>query len=175
MESTRQISIVVPTWNEEANIAPLVQRIDQALSASNIEYEIIFVDDHSKDNTLLAIKSLQKKYPLVIKLKKGKRGKAMSLIEGFTHTQYDLICMIDADLQYPPEALPDMIKKIDHGSDVVVANRKQKRTSFTRKLLSNGYSYFFGRVLHNFKCDVQSGLKVFKKEIIKRTTLNPTP
>lgn len=93
-----KISIVIPTWNEEGNIQLLIEHIDQELKNSRIEYEIIIVDDHSSDQTQKIVESLGTTYPISLYLKKGKQGKAQSLLEGFTHAKYDLICMIDADL-----------------------------------------------------------------------------
>jgi glycosyltransferase XagB len=171
-----QLSIVIPTWNEEGNIQPLVERIDAALKSHGIMYEIIFVDDHSTDSTEQQILTLGKVYPIKkLLIKKSKRGKAQSLLWGFKHTQYDTIAMIDADLQYPPEAIPEMLKKIDSHADIVIANRREQHISFRRKTLSYIYRHFFGKFLNGFNCDVQSGLKVFKKEIVERIHLHPSP
>ena len=170
---SNKISIVVPTWNEEGNIELLIERIDRALKPKKIVYEIIIVDDHSTDKTQDILKSLSKEYPISLYIKKGKRGKARSLIEGFTYAKYDLTCMIDADLQYPPEAIPKMIDRLSDGFDVVVADRRQYNGSFRRKVLSYLFRHLFGKFLHGFNCDVQSGLKVFKKEIVERLKLHP--
>src|SRR5688572_4867015 len=103
-------------------------------------------------------------YQVKLFLKEGKRGKAYSIIEGIQKAQYENICMIDADLQYPPEVIPQMLKELEtHG--VVVANRTDADTSFARRFISKTFSFVFGKVLHGFSVDVQSGLKVFKKEI----------
>ena len=171
----RGLSIIIPVVNEERNIRPLLERITLSLSSKEIEYEIIFIDDHSQDGTEKIIKVLQKKYPIKFYVKKGKKGKAYSLIEGFSYAQYELVAMIDGDLQYPPEAILSMTKKIKGNVGIVVANRKEVKTSFKRKIISNLFSYPFGKFLHGFSCDVQSGLKVFKKEIIERITLSPGP
>src|SRR5258708_6456710 len=170
-----RISIIIPARNEENNIVDLVKRIDTALVQSRVTYEIILIDDHSTDSTYITAKTLAKTYPISVYRKKAKPGKAQSLIEGFAHAKYNVLCMIDADLQYPPEAIVEMIAQINKGADIVVAKRKNKKTSFIRNFLSNGYLYFFGKVLHNFECNVQSGMKVFKKEIIQRISLNPSP
>src|SRR6266702_4334884 len=109
------ISIVVPTWNEGENIRPLVMRIDAALRKNKISYEIIFIDDNSTDNTTSVISSLKASYPITHFVKKGVKGKAQSLLEGFSYAKSDIVCMLDADLQYPPEALPGMLAKIKKG------------------------------------------------------------
>src|SRR4051812_13830030 len=100
----KNVSIIIPTLNEEKNILPLVKEIDRALTSQNIAYEIIFVDDHSVDKTYQIIQALAHIYPASFYLKKGKKGKAFSIIEGCFYAKYKLIAMIDADLQYPPAA-----------------------------------------------------------------------
>ena len=82
--------------------------------------------------------------------------------------------MIDGDLQYPPEAIPGMVKMLD-SVDVVVANRKERKTSLIRKITSHGFRFIFGTLLHDLHCDIQSGLKVFKKETLRHISLSPTP
>jgi len=166
------LSIVIPTKNEKNNVVPLVKRIHETLICANINYEIIFIDDHSTDGTQDAIKALSLTYPISLYEKKGKLGKANSLIEGFLHAQYDLICMIDADLQYPPESIPAMVAKIDSGADIVVANRKENHTNFIRKLFSEIYQFYFVRLLHGIDLDSQSGLKILKKEIVERIPMH---
>ena len=169
-----KISIIVPTWNEEGNIQLLIEYIDRALKPREITYEIIVVDDHSSDRTQKIVESLGTTYPVSLYVKKGQQGKAQSLLEGFTYAKYDLIGMIDADLQYPPEVIPEMIEKIGENIDIVIANRRERHVSFRRKVLSHVFRHFFEKFLHGFDYDVQSGLKVFKKEIVERIKLHPS-
>ena len=82
--------------------------------------------------------------------------------------------MIDADLQYPPEAIPEMMNNINFGVDVVVANRKENHVSLRRKIISRAFNLFFAKYLHGLHVDVQSGLKVFKKEVVERISLHPS-
>lgn len=168
------ISVVVPTLNEKSNLKPLIERIGGSLKIAGFDYEIIIVDDHSTDSSNLVIQSLTKKFPIRFYTKRGLKGKAQSLIEGFSYAKYPLIAMIDADLQYPPEAIPKMIEKINSNVDIVIANRLEHRVGFRRKVLSYTFRHFFGKFLHGFTCDVQSGLKVFKKEIVERIKLHPS-
>lgn len=168
------ISIIIPILNEESNIRPLIERIQQAVSGLSIPYEIIFIDDHSTDHTKTVIEQYLPSYPIVLRTKKGKAGKAQSLLEGFAYARYNLLCMIDGDLQYPPEAIPSMIQKIIDGADVVVTERKIKtNSSGLRNFATQVHSYVFHKKMHNLHFDVQSGLKVFKKEVIERIRLNP--
>src|SRR5260221_3503520 len=172
--SNQSLSIIIPVWNEEKNIVPLVQRIDAVMRMHNINYEIIFVDDHSIDKTTTHILTCKKSYPVSLLEKKGKHGKAYSLIEGFAASQYETLCMIDGDLQYPPEVLPEMIEKIVNGADVVVANRKVTKNSLIRNALSHTFKNVFGKVLFGMQVDVQSGLKVFTKRVWKYASFTTT-
>lgn len=175
----KKISIIVPTLNEEGNVETLIKRIIRSFSEHNLEGEVVFIDDNSTDRTRKVVAKLKKQYcnifSIKLFLKKGKPGKAYSILEGFQYVQNDIVAMIDADLQYPPEAIVKMVKKIEQGADVVVANRVEKETSFLRSFISKSFNYIFAKILHDLKCDVQSGLKVFRKKIINEVKLNPSP
>jgi cellulose synthase/poly-beta-1,6-N-acetylglucosamine synthase-like glycosyltransferase len=169
-----KISIIVPVWNEAKNIRSLVKQIDDAMQNNHIKYEVIFVDDHSIDTTRNVINTLSESFPLRLFSKVGNKGKAHSLIEGFSYARYDIICMIDADLQYSPTAIPEMIEKINNGADIVVGNRQKYAAGVHRKIMSKSFNFFFVRMLHNFNVDAQSGLKVFRKSIVNHIVLNPS-
>ncbi|MBM2818066.1 MAG: glycosyl transferase family 2 [Parcubacteria group bacterium] len=173
--NNKEISILIPTLNEEGNISKLVERIGDSLRVGNIGYEIIFIDDHSTDGTINSIERISSLYPVSWHMKKGRKGKAHSLIEGFEYAKYDLLAMIDADLQYPPEAIPKMAQKIIDGADIVIANRIVSHKSFSRKIASRFFSLFFGKLLHSLDYDVQSGLKLFRRQIVREIKINPSP
>ncbi|MCH7730760.1 glycosyltransferase, partial [Patescibacteria group bacterium] len=161
-----QLDIVIPVKDEAENIEELVERIHKSLSKAKIRYSIIFVDDHSTDNTLKKINVLAKSYPIKVYKKKGRAGKAYSILEGSRQARAKYVAMIDGDLQYAPEALPQMYQLVQkHG--VVVANRNKHDTKFLRKVASKAYALIFSRWLLGIKHDMQSGLKVFRKEIIE--------
>ncbi len=172
----KELSVIVPVRNEEGNIYSLTKRIAQALDGEGITYEILYVDDHSTDNTRSQIASLSNTYPIKLVDYEGKPGKAYALMHGFTQATYSTIAMIDGDLQYPPEALPGMLEKlVNKKADIVVANRIEANTPLVRRVVSRGFHLFFTRFLHKIDCDTQSGLKVFRKEILSRFSLNPAP
>jgi glycosyltransferase involved in cell wall biosynthesis len=170
-----RLSIVVPTLNEAGNIVQLVQRIDRTLTKRGVVYEIVMIDDHSSDDTAIIAKRLARRYPLSFYTKQFAPGKAQSLLEGFSQAQYDTLAMIDADLQYPPEALPDMLAKLEQGSDVVIANRLDQQISWQRQVVSRAFRVVFGRWLHGLDVDIQSGMKLFRSEILCHIYLNPSP
>lgn len=167
----RYIDIIIPVKNEAKNLAPLVSRINKALSKANINYTLIFIDDHSEDRTVQVLSILRQVYPIKIYTKKGRVGKAFSILEGASYSKSEYVVMLDADLQYPPEAIPQMFEKLQNYG-VVVARRKNYHTSFLRQFLSKGFKYFFGKFLFNLNIDVQSGLKLFKKEIIDQINIS---
>ena len=169
----KTISIIIPTYNEEANIKPLVERIHEALFKKGIIYELIFIDDNSRDQTCNIIQELALTYPIILSLKRGRAGKAFSISEGIRYAQFGAIAMIDADLQYPPEALPEMLEKLGE-TDIVVANRKKYKDSVRRKVLSNTFRAIFGKALFGLSHDIQSGLKVFTKEVADTLKFEPS-
>ena len=180
MSQRFQISVVVPTLNEQGSIDELVARLNTTLTDHDIEYEIIFVDDHSTDDTRKRVSEQQSKdgskLPIRGFVKQGTAGKAHSLMQGFSRARYDVIAMIDADLQYPPEAIPEMLALISEDkADVVVANRLEVHTGAVRSVMSRAFRLVFARMLWKLDVDVQSGLKVFRKEVFERAHINPQP
>ncbi len=160
-----KLDIIVPVRNEEKNVRLLVKRIHAALKSSEISYGLIFIDDNSEDKTVRILSRLQARYPIKIYSKIGKRGKAYSILEGAKYSTSENLAMLDADLQYPPEVIPEMFKLLDdHG--VVIARRKTYKVPFIRKFLSKSFRLIFGKLLFNLDYDIQSGLKLFKREII---------
>jgi glycosyltransferase involved in cell wall biosynthesis len=170
--SLNACSVVVPVWNEEGNITSLIKRIDATMKSSKLTYEIIFIDDRSTDKTASLIKRAAKKYPVTYAVKKGIQGKAQSLLEGFEHCRYGAVCMIDADLQYPPEAIAPMMLMLNKETDIVVANRTMSQVSAVRKVVGAACRYLTGNLLHGLSCDIQSGLKVFKMDVVRSISIS---
>ncbi|NTW15054.1 MAG: glycosyltransferase [Candidatus Moranbacteria bacterium] len=171
------VSIVIPTLNEAENIPGLLRRVSLAFEDAPFRHELIFIDDRSTDGTADIVREAAKEDPTIRCYEKvGRRGKAQSLLEGFAHASYDRIAYIDADLQYPPEAIPKMVAMLDQGFDIVVADRVQHDEGLARTIASRGFQLVFSRFLHGLSCDVQSGLKVFKARIAKEVRIaDPSP
>ncbi len=165
------ISVIIPSYNEAPTIRELVKRIGTALTEAQEPHEIIVVDDHSIDRTARIVKTLAAKYPVRLQVKKGKRGKGFSIMEGSINANFRYIAMIDADLQYPPELLPALLSQArEKGSAVAV--RRTYRTTLLRRLISRINAFVFGRILLNIPTDVQSGLKVFHHEVFEHVDKN---
>ena len=172
--SSIHLSVVVPVYNELPNLPDLLRRLYASLQPTGISFELLFIDDHSSDGSFEYLRkaSLNAPFQLRVFSKVGKQGKAFSLLEGFREAQGEQIVMIDADLQYPPEAIPAMLTALG-SADIVVANRREQQTSKLRQGLSRTYRGLIGGIL-GLPVDIQSGLKAFKKEILEHVQLSPT-
>lgn len=167
-----KISVVIPIYNEGKLLPELIARLARVFEKENRDYELIFVDDHSTDETDVIFSKLEDKHLVFLK-KRGKRGKAFSLAEGFAKAEGALICMIDGDLQYPPEAIAEMIDGLAE-ADIVVANRHDYKDSKARKMLSKTFRSVFGKSLFGLNHDIQSGLKVFKRQVLDVVKFSPS-
>jgi dolichol-phosphate mannosyltransferase len=115
------ISLIIPTYNEKDNIAPLVERIHRALSGYS--YEILLVDDGSRDGTIEAAEGLASRYPVKIIVRRGEKGLATAVVHGLKSAAGGIIGVMDADLQHPPEVLPRLLEALEAGADMAVASR----------------------------------------------------
>lgn len=171
----RGVSVVAPTLNEQGSVRELVLRLDATMKAIKRPYELIVVDDHSSDATVSILRELRASYPILIFEKRGLRGKAYSLLEGFGKARYSLIAMIDADLQYSPEALGSMVERIEaERADVVLTRRVVNDTGWLRKLSSAIFKFAFVQILFGIRYDTQSGLKLFRRSVLAGLNLQPT-
>jgi dolichol-phosphate mannosyltransferase len=166
------LSIVVPARDEAENLPVLAERIRVAIDG-RWDYELVVVDDGSTDGTPAVAVALGRAHPVVLHSRTGLPGKGFAIADGFAAAAGRIICMIDADLQYPPEAIPAMVHIVHTGrADLVVANRVVHDTDVGRRLLSR-ISYRLLQALHGLDVDVQSGLKVVRRAVLERISLHP--
>ena len=165
------ISIIIPTLNEEKNIGELLSRIKTTIKNN---YEVIIIDGKSKDNTIKVLKKFKKTHPLKILLEK-KEGLSGAVCKGFTKSKFKTICVMDADLQHPPEVLPKLIEA-SKKSDIVIASRylegnKIKNWSKIRLLISLIAKFFVKKKLPFLKRinDPLSGFFIIKQKILPKT------
>lgn len=121
----KKVSIVVSAYNEEGNIAALYKELDKELKkVSDTAFEILFVDDGSKDKTLVEVKKLQKKDKRVkiVQLKRN-FGHEIAMTAGMDYAKGDAVIFMDADLQHPPVYIPQMVKAWQNGSEIVLTKR----------------------------------------------------
>ncbi len=172
------ISLIIPTYNERDNITPLLKRLERALAGYN--YEVVFIDDNSADGTAEVATSLADKYPVKVIVRKDKRGLASAVVDGLSHVSGKIIAVMDADLQHPPEVLPDLLKEMEKGADIVIASRYVKGGScpgwsLSRKLNSRGAIFLAHLLLPATRRvnDPMSGFFMFNKEAVAGAKLEP--
>ncbi|MEO6302753.1 MAG: glycosyltransferase family 2 protein, partial [Bacteroidia bacterium] len=170
MSSTCQISVVIPLKDEEESLPELHDWIVKVMTENNYSYEIVFIDDGSKDNSWQIIEGLTKKNPAVKGIKfRRNYGKSPALHLGFEAAQGDVVITMDADLQDSPEEIPELYKMITVDGFDLVSGWKQKRydNAFTKNLPSKIYNWtnrkISGIKLHVMNC----GLKAYKKKVVK--------
>ncbi|RJO62594.1 MAG: glycosyltransferase family 2 protein [Dehalococcoidia bacterium] len=175
---SKSFSILIPTYNEHDNIALLLERIAGAITGN--DYEVVFVDDDSRDGTPELIKALSSKYPARVVVRKDKKGLASAVVDGFGMVSFDTVVVMDADLQHPPEVIPALIEAIRAGADIAVASRYvpgggTAGWSKTRQLISNGAIMLAHILLPQSRKvkDPMSGFFAFKKSVISGVTLAP--
>src|SRR5512138_3143630 len=126
LDTSYELSLVIPTRNEAGNIEPLLTRLHQALKG--VETEVVFVDD-STDDTPEVIRKLQEWFPLDVRLiarppERRKNGLGGAVVEGFQQARGTWVCVMDADLQHPPEVIPQLLYQAKRtGSDLVMGSR----------------------------------------------------
>jgi dolichol-phosphate mannosyltransferase len=122
--SHEQFAFVVPTLNEAGNIESLIRQVQDALEPLNLDYELVVVDDGSTDGTPEIVKAWSRSDSRVRLLsRRNERGLAGAVIHGWRHTDADLLGVIDADLQHPPQLLPELLAAMSGDCDIVIASR----------------------------------------------------
>jgi dolichol-phosphate mannosyltransferase len=176
---SKSVSIIIPTYNERENISPLVERIDRAMSPR--DYEVVFVDDNSRDGTAGLINSLSDRYPVRAIVRKDERGLATAVIHGIKHSDGDTIVVMDADLQHPPEVIPALLNNLESGADIAIASRYvkgggMKEWGLTRRIISKGAIMLAHLLLPATRKvkDPMSGFFAFKRQSLGGSRLNPT-
>jgi len=145
MEKINLISIVVPVYNEYENLSFLNERLVKVLTAINIPYEIVYVDDGSSDDTYLRITELHKANNKIRGIILSRNfGHQIALTAGMENVTGDIIVTLDGDLQHPPEVIPDLIAAYNKGFDVVNTAREEHQSiSFFKKQTSKMFYKLF--------------------------------
>lgn len=164
------ISIVVPLFNEDESLPHLAEWIDRVMEEHHFDYEVVMVDDGSKDNSWKVIEQLHAKNPRYKGVKfRRNYGKSAALNVGFGQAQGDVVITMDADLQDSPDEVPELYRMIKEDGYDLVSGWKKKR--YDSKLAKNIPSKFFnwttrrlsGIKLHDFNC----GLKAYRHDVVK--------
>jgi len=163
-----KISIVVPCWNESGNIEAMFSRVTRALSESTLE--IIFVDDGSSDSTAKEISALEIRFPEIVKLVQHENnlGVHRSWKSGINEAKYQLICLIDGDLQNPPEAILDLITAYENEmADFVLGSRTSLAGDARKNTTPSRFFNFLTNLIFRTKLsDPSSGFALAPKHIL---------
>ena len=142
--NSTKISVVIPSFNEEGNIEVMVQSLHYELEKTSFAYELIFVDDGSKDNTLSVLQNLSKTDSKVFFVELSRNfGHQNALMAGLELATGDAIITMDGDMQHPPSLIPDLIKKWEEGYDVVYTRRLEDKNLSVFKKTTSKYFYKF--------------------------------
>jgi len=124
LRAPEKLALVIPTLDEAENISGLLDHVRVVLDRVAIAYEILVVDDESRDGTGLVVTAIMEKDPRVrLLVRKGERGLSGAILHGWQNTDAPLLGVMDADLQHPPELLPELIAAILEGRDIVIGSR----------------------------------------------------
>jgi len=174
-----ELSLIVPTYCESQNIATLIERVHQSLSGYS--YELVVVDDNSPDGTSEIANSLSQQYPVRVITRRNERGLASAVVEGFKQARGEILGVIDADLQHPPEVVPELLENVRSGADVVIASRYvegggSEGWSASRKIISKGSKLLAQVLLPSARGikDPLSGFFLLRREVIDGVELSPT-
>jgi glycosyltransferase involved in cell wall biosynthesis len=164
-----QISIVIPLLNEAESLPELASWIERVMTANNLSYEVIMIDDGSKDNSWAVIERLSGRNTHIKGIRFRKNyGKSAALEVGFEHAQGNVVITMDADLQDSPDEVPALYKMVMEGGYDLVSGWKQKRfdplsKTIPTKIYNGATRLMTGIYLHDFNC----GLKAYKNEVVK--------
>lgn len=166
------ISIVIPLLNEQDSLEELYQQISATLSETDKSWEIVFVDDGSRDRSFQILNDLHEQDPRV-KIIQFRRngGKAVALSEGFQHAAGEYVITMDADLQDDPAEIPNLIARLEEGYDLVSGWKKKRYDPISKTLPSKLFNWTVSKMagvrLHDFNC----GLKAYRNDVTQTVKL----
>jgi glycosyltransferase involved in cell wall biosynthesis len=163
------LSLVIPVYNEEENLFLLFDAVQRALKPVRKQWEVVFVDDGSRDNSLNVLNDLAVKYPKQVRVVVFRRnfGQTAAISAGIDYAHGETIVLLDADLQNDPADIPKLLAKLDEGFDLVSGWRKDRKDNFLfRTLPSNTANWLISAVtgvrLHDYGCT----LKAYHRDVL---------
>jgi len=168
MEIKPEVSVVIPVYNEQAGLANLFARLYPAMDKLGLPYEIIFVNDGSRDNSVAILAEQYRKRPDVTRvvLFNGNYGQHMAILAGFEQTRGDITITLDADLQNPPEEIGKLIEKMREGYDYVGSIRRKRQDSAWRTYASKAMNRLRERITNIYITDQGNMLRAYGRNVI---------
>lgn len=175
------VSVVIPTYNEAKNIERIVKRVFGTFEPTPYDLEILVVDDDSPDNTWKLGQALSREMECVRMIRRREdKGLAQSVTEGFSEASGEYCAVIDADLQHPPERLPDLLRALDEGADIAVGSRYVdsggiENWSLSRKIISVGAGVVSKASVPEARgiSDPMSGFFAVRQSVVDDVELDP--
>ncbi len=162
------LSVVIPVYNEQESIPLLYPRLKTALDAMKQDYEIVFVDDGSRDQSLAKLEEIAWKDGRVCVVQLSRNfGQHAAVCAGFEKAQGDVVVTLDADLQNPPEEIPKLVAKIQEGYEVVNGVRKHREDSFLRTIPSFIVNRIASRVVGVKVRDYGCMLRAYQRDLVQ--------
>ena len=162
------ISVVIPVYNEEQNVALLYDKIVSAVTPLGEEYEVIFVDDGSTDQTVAKLKTLPKVKILILSMDFGQTS---ALDAGIHEAMGEIIITMDGVLQNDPADIPQLVAKIREGYDVVSGWRQERNDSSGRRMLSRLANWLTGKISGLYLNDSACAMKAYRREVVQAVHL----
>jgi dolichol-phosphate mannosyltransferase len=172
------LTVIIPTFNEEANIRNIVMAVDAVFHEHSIHGQVLVVDDNSTDATISIVHELKRtKENVDILVREQDHGLSQSVADGFTHASSEVFIVIDADFSHPPVLIPRMYDEIQKGTDIIIGSRYMegggiKKWPLKRRIISIGAT-FLGRLLFPDITDPVSGFFAVRKQVVSSAPLKP--
>lgn len=164
------ISVVIPLYNEAESLPELASWIERVMNENNFSYEILFINDGSRDNSMEVIRGLQASNPYIHCVSFSRNyGKSPALDTGFARAKGDVVITMDADLQDSPDEIPELYRMItEEGYDLVSGWKKKRYDPLSKTIPTKLFNATARKVsgihnLHDFNC----GLKAYKRDVVK--------
>lgn len=163
-----ELSIVIPIYNEEAGLDKLFARLYPALDALGLVYEVIFINDGSRDRSPALLADQFRRRPDVTRvvLFNGNYGQHMAILAGFAETRGEIIVTLDADLQNPPEEIGNLVAKMREGHDYVGSIRRKRRDSAWRTFSSRAMNHLREKITRIHMTDQGNMLRAYGRNVI---------
>jgi undecaprenyl-phosphate 4-deoxy-4-formamido-L-arabinose transferase len=162
------VSVVIPVYNEEAGLPALFARLYPALDSMSTRYEVVFVNDGSRDRSAALLREQYQQRPEVTRviLFAANFGQHMAILAGFEHCRGEVVVTLDADLQNPPEEIPRLVAKMREGYDYVGTIRRQRQDTFFRRYASRALNWVRERSTRIHITDQGCMLRAYARPIV---------
>jgi undecaprenyl-phosphate 4-deoxy-4-formamido-L-arabinose transferase len=167
-----EVSVVIPVYNEEQTLPLLFARLYPALDKLGVRYEILFINDGSRDRSVALLRQQYEQRPDVTRviLFNGNFGQHMAIMAGFEHVRGRRIVTLDADLQNPPEEIGNLLAAMDQGHDYVGSIRRQRQDSAFRRYASRAMNWMRERITRIRMTDQGCMLRAYDRAIVDAIT-----